>query len=312
MRPSRTPSAPPAHALRDAPPPSRHAPPARRCRRRGRFGSVRLARRVRGRRHHRRPRRPPPSILEDEAAFVGDATARPPPRRLPSARSRKKQAISIFVGKKDKYGGEGELDASKRLRVLAHRVGYSVRPSRRRVARHPDDGGRLRLLRDVTAVFEPGEVTALMGPSGAGKTTLLDVISGRKTAGEITGRVLLGPECVPATKDVLKSVSAYVEQNDALLANLTVRETLLYQAELKCDPAEPAAVRETYVDKLLELLKLTPCRDVAVGDAPPAASPAGNPNARTSGSRSSRVLACSSSTNPRAGSTPRRPVTWWR
>ena len=210
---------------------------------------------------------PPPSILEDEAAFVGDATARPPPRRLPSARSRKKQAISIFVGKKDKYGGEGELDASKRLRVLAHRVGYSVRPSRRRVARHPDDGGRLRLLRDVTAVFEPGEVTALMGPSGAGKTTLLDVISGRKTAGEITGRVLLGPECVPATKDVLKSVSAYVEQNDALLANLTVRETLLYQAELKCDPAEPAAVRETYVDKLLELLKLTPCRDVAVGDA---------------------------------------------
>ena len=182
------------------------------------------------------------------------------------------------MGKKDKYGGEGELDASKRLRVLAHRVGYSVRPSRRRVARHPDDGGRLRLLRDVTAVFEPGEVTALMGPSGAGKTTLLDVISGRKTAGEITGRVLLGPECVPATKDVLKSVSAYVEQSDALLANLTVRETLLYQAELKCDPAEPAAVRETYVDRLLELLKLTPCRDVAVATRSPAASPAGNPN----------------------------------
>lgn len=210
---------------------------------------------------------PPPSIPEDEAAIFGDATARPPPRRLPSARSRKKHAISVFVGKNDKYGGDGELDASKRLRVLAHRVGYSVRPSRRSAARDPNDGGRLRLLRDVTAVFEPGEVTALMGPSGAGKTTLLDVISGRKTAGEITGRVLLGPECVPATKDVLKSVSAYVEQNDALLANLTVRETLLYQAELKCDPAEPADVRETYVDKLLELLKLTPCRDVAVGDA---------------------------------------------
>jgi ABC-type multidrug transport system ATPase subunit len=59
-----------------------------------------------------------------------------------------------------------------------------------------------------------------MGPSGAGKTTLLDVMSGRKNAGEISGRVFIGD--VPVSKKLLMNVAAYVEQNDALLGTLTV------------------------------------------------------------------------------------------
>ena len=86
----------------------------------------------------------------------------------------------------------------------------------------------LKLLDRVTAHFQPGEMTALMGPSGcgesleriqilllkfppmppvgfhvslnpwthnscsAGKTTLLDVISGRKTSGNVEGDILYG------------------------------------------------------------------------------------------------------------------------
>jgi ABC-type multidrug transport system ATPase subunit len=64
-----------------------------------------------------------------------------------------------------------------------------------------------------------------MGPSGAGKSTLLDVLSGRQscTAGEVKLR---------SPGDSIKNISSYVEQHDALLGVLTVRETLWYSAKL--------------------------------------------------------------------------------
>ena len=64
-----------------------------------------------------------------------------------------------------------------------------------------------------------------MGPSGAGKSTLLDVLSGRLAATQ--GEVVCNP---PTTS--IKSISSYVEQHDALLGVLTVRETLWYTAKL--------------------------------------------------------------------------------
>ena len=47
--------------------------------------------------------------------------------------------------------------------------------------------GELRVLRGVTARFEPGRAHVLMGPSGAGKTTLLRLLAGleRPDAGEV-------------------------------------------------------------------------------------------------------------------------------
>ena len=56
-----------------------------------------------------------------------------------------------------------------------------------------------------------------MGPSGSGKTTLLDVLAGRKTTGEVKGRVLYAGK--PATHQFLRRYSGYVEQfGMALLA----------------------------------------------------------------------------------------------
>ena len=43
------------------------------------------------------------------------------------------------------------------------------------------------ILDNVSAQFEPGTMSAVMGPSGAGKTTLLNMLrSGRCTSGAIT------------------------------------------------------------------------------------------------------------------------------
>jgi iron complex transport system ATP-binding protein len=48
-------------------------------------------------------------------------------------------------------------------------------------------GGRL-VLRDVSAAFRPGEITAIVGPNGAGKSTLLSILAGlrRPSSGRAT------------------------------------------------------------------------------------------------------------------------------
>jgi len=79
--------------------------------------------------------------------------------------------------------------------------------------------------------------------SGAGKTTLLDIISGRKTYGTVEGAVLLGGR--KPTPAVQRHQMGYVEQFDALVSTLSVRDMLLYTSELKrpmvrASPLRPA------------------------------------------------------------------------
>ncbi len=61
--------------------------------------------------------------------------------------------------------------------------------------------------------------------------------------------------------------AGYVEQFDTLLPELTVREMLLYTAELKCPLAEPLSKKRARVDQLLEVLALQHCAGTLIGDA---------------------------------------------
>ena len=106
-------------------------------------------------------------------------------------------------------------------------------------------------------------MTALLGPSGSGKTTFLDLISGRKTVGEIDGVINLGGKA-PSTR-FLRRHTGYVEQFDTLIPALTVYEMLMYTAELKRPLEESAESKEAACEKLLEELGLTAARDVLVG-----------------------------------------------
>ena len=63
------------------------------------------------------------------------------------------------------------------VRLAAVDVGKTVRVSRRH---------RRQILEGVDFSFEPGSLTAVMGPSGAGKTTLLDVLRTGACTGAIT------------------------------------------------------------------------------------------------------------------------------
>ena len=125
---------------------------------------------------------------------------------------------------------------------------------------------RLKLLTDVSCVFEHGRVHALMGASGAGKTTLLDVITSRVTSGEVSGNgVYYGG--TPATKESFRACAAYVEQRDTLLASLTVKEMLNYWAELRARNEDERVEILARVPGIIDDLNLGECADVVVGDS---------------------------------------------
>lgn len=90
---------------------------------------------------------------------------------------------------------------------------------------------KLQLLHDMTGVFRPGILTALMGVSGAGKTTLMDVLSGRKTGGTIEGDIRIGG--YPKVQKLFARISGYCEQNDIHSPQITVEESVIYSAWLR-------------------------------------------------------------------------------
>eukprot|EP00884_Botryococcus_braunii_P004583 jgi/Botrbrau1/14125/Bobra.182_3s0068.1 len=122
---------------------------------------------------------------------------------------------------------------------------------------------KLRILNNLSGWLLPGKLTALMGPSGCGKTTLLDILAARKTAGTLTGHVFY--EGQVATTAFMRRHTGYVEQQDALLSELTVREMLLYTADLKWPLGSSQHDKAAAVDELISKLGLTTCKNNLVG-----------------------------------------------
>ncbi|KAL8370363.1 hypothetical protein RB595_000645 [Gaeumannomyces hyphopodioides] len=88
-----------------------------------------------------------------------------------------------------------------------------------------------RLVDDLEGVVYAGELCALMGPSGSGKTTLLNALASRPWgSGKASGSVLVdGRE---PSRAAFRRATCFVEQEDALIGSLTVRETLEFASRL--------------------------------------------------------------------------------
>ncbi|KAL3690439.1 hypothetical protein R1sor_016748 [Riccia sorocarpa] len=89
---------------------------------------------------------------------------------------------------------------------------------------------RIPILRDVSGIIKPGRYTLLLGPPASGKSTFLRALSGKldpslKVSGKITYNGHNMSEFVP------QKTSAYINQQDAHLPEMTVRETLMYSAK---------------------------------------------------------------------------------
>ncbi|EFC38572.1 predicted protein [Naegleria gruberi] len=107
----------------------------------------------------------------------------------------------------------------------------------------------------MSGFVKPGEVLAIMGPSGAGKTSLLNILSQRVKASG--GEILANGQHVGKA---FKSISAFVQQDDVLLGNLTVRETLRYTAMLRLGNVSMKE-RMKRVDSLIQELGLSRVAD---------------------------------------------------
>jgi ABC-type multidrug transport system ATPase subunit len=103
-----------------------------------------------------------------------------------------------------------------------------------------------------------------MGPSGCGKTTLLNVLASRPTnASHVSATVLVnGARPSPST---FRSLSCFVEQEDALVGALTVRETLLFASRLASTSRLPKRERLARVDGLLQSFGLREQADALIG-----------------------------------------------
>ena len=121
-----------------------------------------------------------------------------------------------------------------------------------------------KVLQNITGNIYAGEMYALLGPSGAGKTTLLDVISKRKTVGDMTGKILFDSKKVSKLR--LKTETAYIQQQDVLLGYFTVSEYVMFHAFLKLPEwitAEEKKRRSIYA---IEKLGLKKCMHSRIGE----------------------------------------------
>lgn len=119
------------------------------------------------------------------------------------------------------------------------------------------------ILSDVSGVVKAGTLSALMGPSGSGKTTLVDVITKRKNTGRRQGVVMYDGEKPRAS--FLRYKLAYVQQDDCLISNMTVEETLLYNFDLTVGRFMDKEQRWRVVNTILADLSLEGCRSLLIG-----------------------------------------------
>ncbi|KAG9015259.1 hypothetical protein FRB95_010725 [Tulasnella sp. JGI-2019a] len=131
---------------------------------------------------------------------------------------------------------------------------------------HKFPGSDLRpkyIINGVSGRVSSGEMLAIMGPSGAGKSTMLDLLA-RRTLPDIGdgGKMTVnGEEGVK-----MADLAAYVEQSDALLGVLTVKETIRFAARLSLDPSTPIKEINDRVAATIADLGLSECENTRIGN----------------------------------------------
>ncbi|CAI5979036.1 unnamed protein product [Closterium sp. NIES-64] len=151
------------------------------------------------------------------------------------------------------------------LTLSFHNVNYYVDTPAELKDKATPPGERLQLLRNVSGVFRPGVLTALMGVYGAGKTTLMDVLAGRKTGGYVEGDIRVSG--YPKLQEPFLRVSGYCEQVDIHTPQVTVHESLLYSAWMRLPEEIDRDVILEFVEEVMELVELEPVKGALVGTA---------------------------------------------
>lgn len=124
-----------------------------------------------------------------------------------------------------------------------------------------------QILKEITAVFQPGRLSVLVGPSGSGKTSLLSLIAGLKGSqpkgSRVTGDILYNGTIL--SPDKVKKIVGFVFQEDVILETMTVKEAINMSIELRVNlhHDRKSALRQ----RMLEISQLGKAENVQVGSS---------------------------------------------
>ncbi|KAE8366893.1 putative ABC transporter [Aspergillus caelatus] len=117
------------------------------------------------------------------------------------------------------------------------------------------------ILDGISGSIKKGCVYGIMGLSGAGKTTLINILAGRSR--QTSGATALNGVQGDLTR--FRHLIGFVPQDDILLEDLTVGESISHSARIKLGGIWSEKKINIYVNKLIEYLGLTPVKDQLVG-----------------------------------------------
>jgi ABC-type multidrug transport system ATPase subunit len=108
-------------------------------------------------------------------------------------------------------------------------------------------------------------VLAILGASGSGKTTLLNVLAGRAKNMKLKGNMKVNGVDVDVNKNNLGNISGYVLQDDLLLPQLTVKETLEFSANLRLPEDIDTNEKQRLVQSAIQELGLKQSANTRIG-----------------------------------------------
>ena len=122
------------------------------------------------------------------------------------------------------------------------------------------ESSSLRAVDELSFQVEPGEVFGLLGPNGAGKTTTMRMVLGLLEPD--SGFAQVNGVCTAENPIEAKSRLGFVSASDGVYPWLTVREMLIYFADLYAVDPQVAAER---VESLAELMEIKSLLDRRAG-----------------------------------------------
>ncbi|PIO75385.1 ABC transporter, ATP-binding protein [Teladorsagia circumcincta] len=135
---------------------------------------------------------------------------------------------------------------------------------------------RITLVRDyrnvttghVPSVLIRGEITNQAGERRCARWKASDLaryirrVSGYAEPGHLT--YIMGASCLVEDGDMRK-ISAYVQQEDLFISNVTVQEHLMFAARLRMHVKKTEDERKSMVEDVIQAMSLSSCRNTRIG-----------------------------------------------